>query len=99
MIACELLRHLRLDELEVSEHDLLDGIALEAKRGSQWFLARRDWDRFDALVRQVRRAELPIAEHDIKAPFRQRLQSYGRFLDAMLVFAIAGSFVTLLWAT
>ena len=30
VIVRELLRHLGLDELEVSEHDLLDGIALEA---------------------------------------------------------------------
>jgi exopolyphosphatase/guanosine-5'-triphosphate,3'-diphosphate pyrophosphatase len=30
VIVRELLRHLALDELEVSEHDLLDGIALEA---------------------------------------------------------------------
>ena len=80
-------------------HIYRDGIALEATRGSQWFLAARDWDRFDALVRQVRRAELPIAEHDVKAPLRQRLQSYGRFLDALLVFAILGSIATVLWAT
>lgn len=83
----------------VTAHIYRDGIALEAKRGSQWFLAARDWDRFDALVRQVRRAELPIAEHEGKAPLRQRLQSYGRFLDAMLVFAILGSVATVLWAT
>ena len=30
VIVRELLRHLGLDELEVSEHDILDGIALEA---------------------------------------------------------------------
>ena len=82
----------------VRAHIYRDGIALEAKRGSQWFLAARDWDRFDALVRQVRRAELPVEEHDIKAPLRQRLQSYGRFLDALLVFAMVGSLFTMLWA-
>lgn len=83
----------------IRAHVYRDGIALEAKRGSQWFLAARDWERFDALVRQVRRAELPIAEHSTKAPLRQRLQSYGRFLDALLVFSILGSLGTLLWAT
>lgn len=83
----------------VQAHVYADGIALEAKRGSQWFLAARDWDRFDALVRQVRRAELPIAEHSGKAPLRQRLQSYGRFLDALLVFAIVGSIATAVWAS
>ncbi|MBA3821170.1 MAG: hypothetical protein H0X17_19960, partial [Deltaproteobacteria bacterium] len=65
----------------------------------QWFLAARDWERFDVLVRQVRRAELPIQEHAGKAPLRQRLQSYGRFLDALLVFAIVGSIATAIWAT
>lgn len=83
----------------VRAHIYRDGIALEAKRGSQWFLAARDWDRFDALVRQLRRAELPLAEHAGPAPLRQRLQSYGRFLDAMLVFAILGSVATVVWAT
>lgn len=83
----------------VRAHIYRDGIALEPKRGAQWFLAARDWDRFDALVRQVRRAELPIAEHEGKAPLRQRLQSYGRFLDAMLVLAMVGSLLTVVWAT
>jgi hypothetical protein len=44
----------------VMAHVYTDGIALEAKRGSKWFLAARDWDRFEVLVRQVRRAELPV---------------------------------------
>jgi len=79
-------------------HIYRDGIALEAKRGSQWFLSARDWDRFDGLVRQLRRAELPMVEHAIRAPLRQRLQSYGRFLDAMLALAIVGAIATLLWA-
>lgn len=82
----------------VTAHVYSDGIALEAKRGSQWFLAARDWDRFDALVRQVRRAELPTREYARRAPLRQRLQSYGRFLDALLLFAIAGSIMTAVWA-
>ena len=82
----------------VRAHIYRDGIALEPRRGSQWFLAARDWERFDALVRQVRRA-MPSEEHAIKAPLRQRLQSYGRFLDALLVFSIAGAIGTLLWAS
>jgi hypothetical protein len=76
-----------------------DGVALEARRGSWWFLAARDWERFDALVRQLRRAELPIADHEGKAPFRARLQSYGRFLDTMLVLSIAGAVIVAVWAT
>jgi hypothetical protein len=75
-----------------------DGITLESKRGTWWFLAARDWDRFDALVRHVRRTEMTIAEHDRKAPIRARLQSYGRFLDAMLIAAGLGTLAIALWA-
>ena len=82
----------------VTAHVYRDGIALEAKRGSWWFLAARDWDRFDALVRQLRRAELPVAQHDRKAPFRARLQSYGRFLDGLLIAAMIAAFAVMLWA-
>lgn len=79
-------------------HVYADGVTLQAKRGSWWFLAARDWDRFDALVRQLRRTEMPIEEHAGRAPYRARMQSYGRFLDLMLVCAIAGSLAIALWA-
>ena len=79
-------------------HVYRDGIALEARRGSWWFLAARDWDRFELLVRQLRRAELPLAEHDRKAPLRARLQSYGRFLDLLLVGTIGASIAVAVWA-
>jgi hypothetical protein len=82
----------------VQAHVYRDGVALEARRGSWWFLAARDWDRFDALVRQLRRAELPIADHAGRAPLRARLQSYGRFLDAMMLFAIVVSIGVAMWA-
>jgi hypothetical protein len=80
-------------------HVYADGVALEARRGSWWFIAARDWDRFDALVRQVRRSALPIEEHAGAAPLRARLQSYGRFLDAMIVGSVVASGVVMLWAT
>lgn len=80
-------------------HVWKDGVTLEAKRGSWWFLSARDWDRFDALVRQLRRAELPIEEHDRRAPLRARLQSYGRFLDGLLVVSMAAAFAVMLWAS
>ena len=83
----------------VRVHVYRDGLALEAKRGSWWFLAARDWDRFDALVRQVRRVELAVEDHVGAAPFRARLQSYGRFLDAMLLLAIVGAVGVMLWAS
>ena len=75
-----------------------DGITLEARRGSWWFIAARDWDRFDALVRQLRRTELPIRDHTGKAPLRARLQSYGRFLDLLLLGSALGAVVVMLWA-
>jgi hypothetical protein len=79
-------------------HVYTDGVALEAKRGSKWFIAARDWERFDALVRQIRRAELPVKEHDGNAPLRQRLQSYGRFLDGLLVVSMLGALAVVLAA-
>jgi hypothetical protein len=82
----------------VAAHVYRDGIALEARRGSWWFIAARDWERFDAIVRQLRRVELPVREHDGKAPLRARLQSYGRFLDALLVSSVLGTAAVMLWA-
>ena len=79
-------------------HVWKDGVTLEAKRGSWWFLAARDWDRFDALVRQLRRADMPTEDHPGPAPLRARLQSYGRFLDALLVLAMIAAFGVMLWS-
>ena len=75
-----------------------DGVTLESKRGSWWFLAARDWDRFDALVRQLRRTEITLAEHEGVAPVRARLQSYGRFLDTTLICAAIAAIAIALWA-
>jgi hypothetical protein len=83
----------------VCAHVYADGVALEATRGSKWFLAARDWDRFDALVRQLKRAELPQEAHAGNAPIRQRLQSYGRFMDGLLWFAMAGAIAVCAWAS
>lgn len=79
-------------------HIYADGIALEARRGSWWFIAARDWERFDALVRHLRRAELPTRDHAGKAPLRARLQSYGRFLDLLLAGSVLGSVTVMCWA-
>src|SRR4051812_19920532 len=79
-------------------HVFSDGIALEAHRGSRWFLSSRDWDRFDVLVKQVKRAELPVQDHEGKAPLRQRLQSYGRFLDALVIGSVFAALAVALWA-
>jgi hypothetical protein len=82
----------------VCAHVYDDGVALEATRGSKWFLAARDWDRFDGLVRQLRRTDLPARAYGGKAPLRQRMQSYGRFLDGMLWSAMIGALVVATWA-
>jgi hypothetical protein len=79
-------------------HVWRDGITLQSKRGGTWFLGARDWDRFDALVRQLRRVELPFEDHAEKAPLRARMQSYGRFLDALLVGSMLATFAVMLWA-
>jgi hypothetical protein len=79
-------------------HIYRDGIALEARRGAWWFIAARDWDRFDVLVRHLRRAELPLRDHAGAAPLRARLQSYGRFVDLLLVGSVIGAAAVMLWA-
>lgn len=62
-----------------------DAIALVPRRGSTWFLSRRDWDRFEAMRRAAQTAGLPCQDVDGDAPWRARLQSYGRFVDALVV--------------
>ncbi len=79
-------------------HVYRDGIALEAHKGSRWFIAARDWQRYDVIVKQLRRAELPIRDYEGTAPIRQRLQSYGRFLDALVIGSIVGAAAVSLWA-
>lgn len=65
-----------------------DAIALRARRGSAWFLSRRDWDRFEAMRRAVTSSGLPTEEHRGRTPLAARLQSYGRVLDALIVLAV-----------
>ena len=69
-----------------------DAIAIRpARRGSAWFLAARDWDRFDALTLAVERSGMPVVRHDRGAPLGARLQSYGRVLDGLLILTILGT--------
>ena len=82
----------------VAAHIYTDGVAVEAKRGSRWFISARDWDRFDALVRHLRRTELPRTDHAGRAPLRARLQSYGRFLDWLLRCSVLGAVAVMVWA-
>lgn len=64
-----------------------DAIALVPKgRGSTWFLSRRDWDRFEAM-RRAALSHYPCEDLDRDAPWRARLQSYGRFVDGLVIAA------------
>lgn len=67
-----------------------DGVALAIGRGAPWFLGRRDWSDFDALVRDARRSGFEVIEHPHAAPWRARLQAYGRTLDALMLGAMLG---------
>lgn len=62
-----------------------DAFALAPKRGSTWYLSRRDWNRFERVPAALRRAKIPFAQHEGRAPFAARLQSYGVVLDLLLV--------------
>jgi len=68
-----------------------DGLAVRARRGTTWFLAARDWDRFEVMRRTVADVGLPAEEHDRRAPLRARVQSYGRFLDGLVIAAMVGA--------
>lgn len=72
-----------------------DGATLRSRRG-HWFLAARDWDRFEAMSRALTSAGLPVAAYPGKAPWRHRLQSYGRALDGLLILA---AFIQLVLST
>ncbi|MCE9572777.1 MAG: hypothetical protein K8W52_06430 [Deltaproteobacteria bacterium] len=74
-----------------------DGIAMVLRRGS-WFLAARDWDRWDAMARAIERAGMPTTAIAGAAPWRARLQSYGRVLDGLMVVAILASTAALVIA-
>lgn len=66
-----------------------DAVALRPRRGSIWYLGQADWDRFTEIAAAFRRAEIPLAVHEGRAPLWARLQSYGRFLDLLLLFDAA----------
>ena len=81
--------HVRMEVERLAAAEVYtDGVALAAKKGSRWFLAARDWDRFDVLAREIERAGMPIKPMTGRAPFRARLQSYGRVLDGLMLLTI-----------
>jgi hypothetical protein len=62
-----------------------DALALTPRRGSTWYLSRRDWDDFDDLRRSLGKARIPYQRSSDRAPLAARLQSYGLVLDLLLV--------------
>ncbi len=62
-----------------------DAIAVEQRRGSTWYVSRRDWDQFERVPGALRRAAIPLEIEDRRAPLGARLQSYGLVLDLLLV--------------
>jgi hypothetical protein len=71
----------RLDRLD----RYADGVAAVSVRGSVWFLSARDWEGFEAMPEALRRAGLPVAERQGRAPWRVRMQAYGLALDILVV--------------
>ena len=92
--------HVRMETERLDRAELYaDGVALVARRGSRWFLAERDWDRFDVLGREVERSGMRVERKPGRAPLRARLQSYGRVLDGMMLATIAGTIIELVLAS
>jgi hypothetical protein len=72
-----------------------DAVALRPKRGSTWYLSRRDWDRFDRVLPAIDQAGIPFELHDRRAPLAARLQSYGAVLDGLLIADALGAMLAL----
>jgi hypothetical protein len=62
-----------------------DAVALVPRRGSTWFLTRRDWHQFSDMARALRAAGISFTRRDRRAPLGARLQSYGLVLDALML--------------
>src|SRR5690606_26761851 len=62
-----------------------DAIAVTPRRGSTWYLTRRDWSSFERMVDALGSARLPLVRATGRAPFGARLQGYGLVLDGLLV--------------
>lgn len=62
-----------------------DAVALRPRRGSIWYLGAADWDGLAGLTDAFHRAGIPVETFAGRAPLWARVQSYGRFLDVLLV--------------
>jgi hypothetical protein len=77
-----------------------DAVAITPRRGSTWYLCRRDWARFERVDSALESAGIALVRRDQRAPLGARLQSYGLALDILLVAnAVAVSFALLVAMT
>ena len=72
-----------------------DAAAFTPKKGSTWFVSRRDWGDFDDFAVALRDSDIAFEREKVRAPFAARLQSYGLALDLMLIIDVIAVTVTL----
>mgnify|MGYP001598920888 CR=1 FL=1 len=72
-------------------------VAIQRKRGTPWYLSRYDWDQFDELPKVLSDAGYSIEHCEGRVPLRARMQAYGVVLDGLMVMAVIGSALLLLF--
>jgi hypothetical protein len=72
-------------------------LAIEAKRGSVWYLSQYDWDRFDRIPKAFADSGLEVDHQRGRVPIRARMQGYGVVLDGLMLVALLGSALLLLF--
>jgi hypothetical protein len=77
-----------------------DAVSIRPRRGSTWYLCRRDWAGFEGVAGALEAAGMALTRSRERAPLGARLQSYGLALDILLVAnAAAVSFALLVAMT
>ena len=74
-----------------------DALAIEATRGSVWYLSQYDWDRFEQFPKAFTDSGQEVEHQPGPAPLRARLQGYGVVLDGLMLSALLGSALLLLF--
>lgn len=72
-----------------------DAVAMVSRRGGAWYVAARDWARFDDLAERLRQSALPTERVRRRAPWRARFQAFGLTLDALLFADATGATIAL----
>lgn len=66
-------------------------LAIEATRGSVWYLSQYDWDRFEGFPKAFADSGQKVEHRPGRPPIRARLHGYGVVLDGLLLMALIGS--------